>query len=201
MKSTVLVSCFFLFQFCCSAQTIRTINAELRDTTSYESVTIPLIGGCSLGCAIGWNMTASSNLETHNGIYYGIDNIEDGDNTTAWVEGEPGYGIGEKIIITFQENNSHEISFYEIGLNNGYCKSKDTWKDNSRVKKAELKKNGETILILNFLDTMYSQFFRWDTEYLSVTNGDVITIEILEVYKGDKFEDTAISDLYLMGAH
>ncbi|MCB9227679.1 MAG: hypothetical protein H6578_10995 [Chitinophagales bacterium] len=201
MKICFLTILTFIIHVHCSGQEIPKVTAELGDTTSYEEVTIPLIGGCSLGCAIGWNMTASSSLESQKGISYDIDNMEDGDPSTAWVEGKNGYGIGEQINITFQGVDTLDILFYEIGLNNGYCKSKETWEANSRVKKAILKKNSEPKLILNFLDSMYPQIFKWDTYYMTVTNGDVVTIEILEVYKGEKYEDTAISDLYLMGAH
>ncbi len=201
MKICFLTILTSIIHFHCSGQEILKVTAELGDTTSYEEVTIPLIGGCSLGCAIDWNMTASSSSERHMGKSFDIDNLEDGDPSTAWAEGNYGHGIGEQINITFQSIDTFDIIFYEIGLNNGYCKSKETWKANSRVKKALLKKNGEPKLILNFLDCMYPQIFKWDTYYMTVTNGDVVTIEILEVYKGEKYEVTAISDLYLMGAH
>ncbi|MCW8897815.1 MAG: hypothetical protein OQJ96_09565 [Flavobacteriales bacterium] len=201
MRTSILIFILTIINFYGFSQETPIIESNLGDTTSYEDVTIPLIGGCSLGCALGWKMTASSNLESQGVSTYGIENIEDGDQKTAWIEGVNGYGIGEKINITFISPDSLDILFYEIGLNNGYCKSKDIWKANSRVKKARLLKNGEEKLILNFKDTMFSQIFRWDTNYITVTNKDIVTIEILEVYKGDKYEDTAISDLYLMGAH
>lgn len=146
-------------------------------------------------------MAATSSLPSEGSITYEIENVEDGDEKTAWIEGVNGYGIGERINITFERNDSIDIAFYEIGLNNGYCKNKELWKANSRVKKILLLKNGEEKLILNLKDTMYSRIFKWDTQYMTVANGDKITIEIIEVYKWEKYEDTAISNLYLMGAH
>lgn len=140
MKISLFIILSIIIQFNCLAQNVPTINSILGDTTSYEEVIIPLKGGCSLACAIDWEMTASSSLRNQNGISYTIDNIEDGDPTTAWIVGNSNYGIGEAINIKFSSVDVFSVAFYEIGLNNGYCKSKKLWRENSRVKELYLKK-------------------------------------------------------------
>ena len=96
---------------CCFGQEILSVTAELGDTTSYEEVSIPLNGGCSLGCGMSWRMTASSHLAGQAATSYVIDNIEDGDPSTAWIEGKNGYGIGEQIIIQFEGIDTLDIVF------------------------------------------------------------------------------------------
>ena len=81
---------------------------------------------------------------------------------------------------------------------NGYAKNEKLFKANSRVKKLRLTIDGTKEYILELEDTMNPQLF--DIEYEQEPNLDKLDaikaeFEILEVYKGEKYEDTVITTL------
>jgi hypothetical protein len=127
--------------------------------------------------------------------------MEDGDRQTAWVEGVNGYGIGEKVIIKFQElSGTMKIPFRGFSITNGYAKNIETWKSNSRVKFLQLSLNGISKYIIELTDSIYPQYVDFDNE-IYISTGDIVTLEIRDIYKGDKYADTCITDLSLSGAH
>ena len=101
--------------------------------------------------------------------------------------------------------NVHEKSFtgWKNGLTgfyivNGYAKNEKLFKANSRVKKLKLTIDGTKEYILELEDTMNPQLF--DIRYEQEPNLDKLDaikaeFEILEVYKGEKYEDTVITTL------
>jgi hypothetical protein len=132
---------------------------------------------------------ASSTLSNQGNKKYGIKNINDYDPMTAWVEGNPDYGIGE---------------FFEIkapGINviyNGYQSSPKNWIENSRVKKFKVYKNNVALCYLELTDEMGRQSF----ELPGHNNYDpakeyIFKFQILDVYKGTKWQDVAISEINL----
>lgn len=171
----------------------------------FEDLEIMADGGCSLACAISWELSASSTLTSQGGNAYDVSNLEDGKRTTAWVEGVKGYGIGQRITLTFYEpdsdNKNLKIPFHGILLTNGYSKNADVWSKNSRVKKLLVWLNSKKICYLDLDDDLYPQRFTWTPNSVMVGANDVIYLEIVEVYPGSKYEDTAISDLGFYGAH
>lgn len=178
----------------------REINTTVD--TDYEAISIPLSGGCSLACAMSWKLKATSTLKDNGQITYGVENLNDGLPETAWAEGASGYGIGEKFIAQMEGDSSMKgIAFRGFRIANGYQKNSQTWKANSRIKKLKVYHNKKAVFIVNLQDKMGVQFAKWDDKPLLIDFNDVITFEIMEVYKGDKFDDTVVSDLSLDGAH
>lgn len=132
---------------------------------------------------------ASSTLANQGKYNYKVSNINDSDPMTAWVEGNPDYGIGQ---------------FFEIkaaGVNtiyNGYQASPKAWLENSRVKRFKVFKNNAPLCFLDLTDEMGSQSFELpghnkynpEREY-------IFKFEIVEVYKGTKWSDVAISEIDL----
>ncbi|MFH0893685.1 MAG: hypothetical protein V2A54_04555 [Bacteroidota bacterium] len=201
MKFSFIITFLLLCSLHAFSQKLKTYTATPGDSSSYENIWIELNGGCSLGCAIGWTLDVTSSLPKHDTITYIPNNMNDGNRNTAWVEGAKEYGIGEKIIIRFDTAYPCPgVSFRSITLTNGYAKSEEVWADNSRVKMMKLIKNGKPLFYIKLLDTIIPQYIRWNYK-LMVATGDVIELEIVSVYKGRKWKDTAISDLSLMGAH
>lgn len=81
---------------------------------------------------------------------------------------------------------------------NGYAKNEKLFKANSRVKKLKLTIDETREYILELEDTMNPQLF--DIEYEQEPDFDKLNavkaeFEILEVYKGEKYEDTVITTL------
>lgn len=155
------------------------------------------------------SIEVSSQLEGN----YSKANMFDNNFKTAWVEGVSGNGIGEKIKI---ELNNYTLD--AVCLINGYSKNSDTYTENNRIKKIKIEiekvdyqdsnniiaetfdKEFEDLPFINInLNNFYSLTGTIDDYRLGYTKVLSITITILEVYKGTKYDDTCISELYLLG--
>jgi hypothetical protein len=141
--------------------------------------------------------------ETINGRYidYKVDNLR---NAIVWGSREepfwfnndntpfvfkPGKsGIGDKILLEFV-HPQREISILGGFVN---IKRQDLFKKNNRIKKIIVRdKNSNYAAIVDFEDIAMFQNIKLDT-YLTT-----IEIEILEVYKGSKYDDTCISGIMI----
>jgi hypothetical protein len=148
-----------------------------------------------------------------------------GDRSLAWCEGVKGRGIGEHINmrITTQGHNSDDgIGFFALMIVNGYAKNQTVWKNNGRVKILRLYVGDKHWCDLHLVDTIKPQIFRLP-EHLIITPDKLgkkvaipaewnpydglktsayqtdLSFEIIDVYPGDKFEDTCITGIALDG--
>jgi hypothetical protein len=163
-----------------------------------ESVWDIIDGGCSWYCGGGnYAVKASSSLHPEKGIVYKAAKANDISYMTAWVEGKEDEGIGEYLEYYFK-NKSPRVT--KIIISNGYMKSEAAWKNNNRVKKMNFYVNGKLYGVLNLEDSRTDQVFDIGTFGHNKNGTDLIMrFEILEVYKGDKFNDTAITEIYFDG--
>ena len=138
-------------------------------------------------------------------LTYSAKNIHDLSYKTAWIEGVPGYGIGEYVTYHIPPQNPR---ITEIIVVNGYVKSKKAWKENSRVKKLRMYIDDKPFRDLYLKDSREEQHFKFDPlgysdrenwEDLQSRPWWTIKFEILEVYEGDKYDDTAITEIYFDG--
>ena len=132
-------------------------------------------GDSAQDCFPVTNIKATSRLASQGANNYNEKNLYDEDFKTSWVEGVKGYGIGEKITFTLEDVYAGATG---IIITNGYSKSPTAWKNNSRVKKLKLSVDGD-----------------------EMTRTFTVTLEILDVYKGDKYDDTAISEVLFLGCY
>ncbi|MDH5609390.1 MAG: hypothetical protein OEY56_07920, partial [Cyclobacteriaceae bacterium] len=159
-------------------------------------------GGCSWYCGGGpKEVTASSYLQSQGENTYDPINAHDLNYKNAWVEGVEGYGIGEYLLYTFA-GASPRIT--EINVVNGYVKSKSAWENNSRVKKLKVYIDNKPFVILNLKDIRGVQSFKFEPigngwEVGKDESDWIMKFEILEVYKGLKYDDVAISEIYFDG--
>lgn len=142
--------------------------------------------------------------------FYGASNLDDSNIRTAWSEGVPGPGLGQWVAI------ASEDSFTAVVVHNGYWENQRGWESNNRVKRARIriytyaKQNTQTIRVgprkveylVEFEDKYEDSFWQvWDgitgispnkepTSYLFV-------LEILDVYRGTRYDDTCISNISL----
>ncbi|MDV7141010.1 hypothetical protein R3X28_19160, partial [Maribacter sp. TH_r10] len=179
---------------------------EKYDET-YESMWDVEGGGCSWYCGAGqYTVTTSSELSTNGKIDYKAKNLTDFSYQTAWVEGEKGYGIGTSINFSFVPTHPRVTT---IIFANGYVKSKEAWKNNSRVHKLKVYVNNEPYAIIELNDIYSKQIVglekplgnsdRDNFDKLKEKDNWTLRFEILSVYKGDKYDDTAISEIYFDG--
>lgn len=110
-----------------------------------------------------------------------------------WVEGVKGYGVGEEITMDFFMSGKQIMAPHDVWANinglivfNGVYKTDDLYRKNSRLKKASVN-SGKNIEIA---DTKYPQIIYFDTRCLKTV------FEILDVYKGSKWDDTCVTKLF-----
>ncbi len=159
---------------------------------------------------------ATSILNSSGKIDYGISNLDDKSIKTAWVEGESESGIGT--IIKYKNPSRKANTINGIEIINGYAKNYNTFIENNRVaflKVSVINKlynedlmdsefwdikeffNGKYKTKEEYLftleDTPYVQYLEFD----SPIKAKEIEFEILKVYKGTKYDDTAISEIHI----
>ena len=162
--------------------------------------------GCSLGCAVSWDLRASSRLEDDGAIGYGVAMLDDGRLETAWVEGVEGHGVGERVTFEFprayfEENFDDTVSipFHGLMIVNGYAKNRTTFRKNGRVKRARLYDGDRPVLEIELLDFYGVQEVSFPSFMISADSE--VSFEILEVYPGSEYDDVAITELLPHGAH
>ncbi|MCE7990574.1 MAG: hypothetical protein HEP71_01285 [Roseivirga sp.] len=172
----------------------------------YEDMWDIVGGACTWYCGGGQDtQTASSELTAQGTSTYNAQNAHDLSYETAWVEGVSGYGIGEYIEYHVEPENPRMT---EIIIVNGYVKSDNAWKNNSRVKKLKMYIDNKPYAILELEDSKAEQHFKVDPigygdrdnfELLKKKPGFTLKFEIVDVYPGLKWEDTAITEIYFDG--
>lgn len=181
-----------------------------RDADFYESLDggpPKLLPGCSWYCAGDIRgVKASSELPAARGITYAAKNAHDFDPRTAWVEGVGGDGEGEYLEYTFlfdQPDYDGRLGITTVILSNGYKKSRELWRANSRVKKMKMYVDGKARAFIDLLDRHEVQTIEIGKIMFPPKKRTVIRFEILEVFPGEKYQDTAITDLVFegVGAH
>jgi hypothetical protein len=162
--------------------------------------------GCSWYCGGGMDtLSASSFLKPGKTSSYEPKNIHDLNYGSAWVEGVPGNGVGEFVTYHIPPNNPRINKLIVV---NGYVRNDKTWIENSRVKKLKMYLDNKPYAILNLKDVKNEQLFsvdligysdRHDYNALLIKPWYTIKFEIMEVYPGSKYQDTAITEIYFDG--
>lgn len=178
-------------------------SLSILEKTMIDSLEIgggPLteVAGCSWYCGGQmYKVMSNSYLTEHNQISYKPENIHDFDLLTAWVPDSRNGVIGRKINFHFKPLSPR---VNEIIIYNGYVKNYSLFKSNSRVKKFKLYVNGFPYANLLLADTTAQQSFKIDPMRSENKKTDLIlTFEILEIYKGSKYRDVAVSEINFSG--
>ena len=130
---------------------------------------------------------ASSIHPDEYGYSYVPENAVDQDKSTAWVEGASGAGIGQSI--TFYLSGESRISGFQIY--GGYQKNEDIYYKNCRPKEIRVTLSDGSSYDYFLEDSMTVQTVTFPYEIKSSS----LTITVLSVYPGNKYEDLAISDI------
>lgn len=143
-----------------------------------------------------FKINASSELVEGN-IDYSAGLVDDSVNGTAWVEGAHGDGISEWIAF----EHDKEIFITGMDIANGYFKSEEVLKNNNRVKKIKVEFDNGQAKTFDLEDLDYASYtwpmaYQFQTlDFEEVIRTKSIKVTILEVYKGEKFSDTCISEI------
>lgn len=179
---------------------------EICDEAGPEGYYDILGNACNWYCGGGQDtQKASSELKPFKEIDYAASNAHDLSYKTAWIEGVPGYGIGQSLTYHFPPENPRITKIIVV---NGYVKSENSWRENSRVKTLKMYLDDKPFAILNLADSRREQEFtfspigngdRDDVRKLKSKGPWTMKFEIVDVYKGDKYDDTAITEIYFDG--
>lgn len=136
----------------------------------------------------GVRYCATSVLAPQGKNRYGTDMLFDANRATAWVEADEGSGIGQSIVLQF--DSERLVSGFDIL--NGYDKDEKTWTNNSRVRGATVALSSGESFAIELPDVRdYNRF-----TFSRPVKTRSLTITIDSIYKGARFVDTAISELY-----
>lgn len=146
---------------------------------------------------------ASSELANSGSLTYKAGNAHDFDAVTAWVEGKPDDGIGEWIEYTFNfdviPNYKGNLGIDKLLIANGYKKSLRLWKANNRIKKLRMSLDGKPIATIHLEDCFEIQTVAIPKIMFPPRMTRKLRFEILEVYRGEKYRDTALGLLMFDG--
>lgn len=132
------------------------------------------------------SVTATSEL-SERGMVHSAKRICDGKLENAWVEGVSGQGIGEGVVFVFDDS----YSFSGVKINAGYQKTKELYYKNSRPKKVKITFSDNSSITVKLKDYYGAQKINFKNR----VEADRVTVTIESVYKGNKYEDTVISEL------
>lgn len=123
---------------------------------------------------------------------YGPESLFDKEKGTAWVEGVPGQGVGEWIVVEF--DRLRLVTAIEV--TNGYMKELDIYQKNGRVKEFKVEFSEREKKSVTLKDTGTPQPIPLPKDQPLKAYWIKFTIE--SVYPGIKFDDTAISELHIV---
>jgi len=134
-------------------------------------------------------VSASSQLVSTEGgeMFFDPRNAFDGSLQTAWSEGKTdGPGIGEYILV----NLPQYMRITSVSIVNGSTRSEESYKSNARVAKLKISTNDGKETIIDLEDGIMD----FQTRDVDLT-GNNVKFEISDVYKGEKYSDTCISEI------
>ena len=163
---------------------------EGSEATVEPETTRPVPGVEAIRDDAVWNVIADSHLsEEAFHMKHTADRVIDGSLETAWVEGVPGYGVGQSITLVF--DGEYQISGLNIWA--GYHKSEELFYKNARPQQIRVIFTGGEEVTYSLQDVMRKQTLYFDAPVVT----DAVTILIDSVYPGTVYEDTVISEITL----
>jgi hypothetical protein len=172
-----------------------TVKAKVEEPVLQE-----LMGGCSLKCGFAWSVeTQLASGKTQLAVKV----LNDENAETAWVSPDGTSGVGVKFRLLFPKKLRAEVEgqipLYGLDFINGDWKTEEQWKARGRVKRVRLYYNDKP-----FAEVVFADSRRWQRltfPDFMVRSGDSLTVEILEIYPGEKGAGAAITEIVLQGAH
>ena len=119
----------------------------------------------------------------------------DGNPRTAWVEGEAGQGVNQKL--QFEVSSLRTVNRLKLRIRNGYQKSKPLFRKNSSIKyfRFDLLYKEKPVFSKKLL---LKKRMGWQNIVVKVPGKrgvDALSLTILSVYPGTKYKDTCLSDI------
>ena len=113
-------------------------------------------------------------------------NLVDGDLTTPWQEGANGAGLGEWVRFEFTQ----PLELARLEILNGYQKDDERFVGNPRVRLVMVEYSSGATQLVELSDVRDPQIINPASEAV-----EWVKLAIVSVYPGDKWEDTALSEV------
>lgn len=137
------------------------------------------------------SVTANKTLPVQAGNRYDATNVLDG-GPTAWAAP---YSNKSKLRLDVKVKPGATV--YGIAIRNGYRKDAESYANNSRIRKAKISIDSKPFKTVEFED-METDFDMVDFE-TPLQGVKTVSIEILDVYRGNKYNDVCVTSLSLVG--
>jgi hypothetical protein len=139
-----------------------------------------------------FHATATSTLDPK---LYGPENVQGSSSypQNTWAEGVPGDGVGEGLDLTLER----PMRLHEIGIVNGFHKSRELYQANNRVAELSVSLNGEKDFMVTIPDEYLTREIYWFPLNGYEKPVKTVRLRINKVYPGTKYQDTCISQLFL----
>jgi len=183
-----------LLLICLALPRLAAADPQLIQAQVTHPVVQALMGGCSLRCAFPWETTTIVPGKSPSPVY----TLDDNDASTAWTDAV----VGTKLSFQFPKKLPKELNdtpFYGFDIADGQINPESQFKAYGRIKKMRLFYNGRAFADVALADTRRWQEISFDD--IMARQGDIFSIQILEVYPGTKYPTAAITELILQGAH
>ncbi len=126
-----------------------------------------------------------------NGIRYDAKHLRDGKQSTVWMEGEDGSGLGSYVELRLNE----PAVVKQLRIWNGHWYTYDYWQRHSRVKELEIEFSDGRKQKVTLADEKLPETINVD----SPAKVEWVKLIVRSVYAGNTYNDTAISEVQLIG--
>ncbi len=151
---------------------------------------------CSLGCAMGWEVRASSAARGHP-----VEHLDDYSIRTAWVASKP--DRTPEIVFSFPKrvfgSLQPPVNFNGFLICPGFAGDPQLWRAHARPRKLLISRNGKPVAIAELEDKRVDQEIEVPEQELEY--GTTISVKILSVFPGEQSHPVAIAALVPEGAH
>ena len=176
-----------------------TSNAPSRAVVSVSdslSTSDDLENACSLGCAIGWDVSVSSYAAGHTG-----EHLDDSRLDTAWVASARDT---RKPTVTFTFPREKFAGLSRVRFNGflvipGFSADERQWLAHGRPRRVVITWNGRQLAAVDLADKRVDQLVSFPAVFLKP--GDSVVLTIRNVYPGDGGLPVAITEIVPQGPH
>jgi len=130
---------------------------------------------------------ASSSLADADGVSYAAKNLTDQKQSTVWVEGEEGSGLGSWVQVDFDG----EETVTGVKLWNGNWYTWDFWQRHNRVKDMEVEFSDGSQQTITLKDEMTPETVRFDKPHKTT----FVKLRLKGIHRGSTFNDTCLSEV------
>lgn len=125
-------------------------------------------------------------------------NAHDLDYCTAWSEGVPGPGIGERLTYRFAPDSPRISAIIVV---NGLVRDSAQWEAHHRVRRLRVSENGKPLVELDLLDDPAEQVFKLPQLLGRRSDGLPLVLQftILATHPGGDPETTSITEIFFDG--